>query len=506
MLHRARLTAALLALASAAAAAPLTRSYPTPGSPSSLTWGACPDPLSNVPNVTCASYDVPLDWSHPDGNETIRLGIGRLEATDPANKIGSLFVNPGGPGGQATSLLASIASSPGVVVAPAIRARFDILALDPRGVGLSTPVTCSPDVFNRRVSFFPATPDQLDALVAYNRDVAASCRARSATPRLLDFVDTVSAARDHEAVRRALLGGAKASFLGLSYGTQLFATYAALYPAGVRAMVLDGNLQHALDAPANLLVEAAAYQATLQRFFAWCAAAAACPLRGRDVAAAYQEVLASARRAPIPAPGCDEAAGACRAHQTEEDVRFNVQGLLLRTAAWPSLGQALAEAAAGNATLISRQLPLAAGDAYADSYLYAGTAIACQDWARAPAALAGVRRLAALGGAMTPLNGGACQSWKIQASCIGWPARTANPPAPLTYRGDAPLLMVNSLYDPSTSYAWALGLQSELRNAVLLTRDGAGHTSYTLGGETTELTNRYLLDLTLPEPGTVTTS
>ncbi|KAI1468255.1 alpha/beta hydrolase fold-domain-containing protein [Daldinia caldariorum] len=467
----------------------------------SISWGPCPDSFPS--NITCATYTVPLDWEHPQANETIELGLVRIEARDKSNRIGNLFVNPGGPGGQASSLVASLATAPSAVD-PQILDRFDVIGLDPRGVGLSTPVRCDAAAYNQRVTWFPETQGQFDALVAYNKNLAESCRAE--TGRLIDFVDTVSAARDHEAVRKAL-GGEKANFLGLSYGTQLFGQYAELFPEGVRALVLDGNLQHSQSESSNLLIESAAYEATLKNFFAWCAAAPdddECPLRGQDVRAKYESVVAKARESPIPAPGCDDKT--CRSNVTAEDIRFSVQPYLISPGSWPSLGKAIAAAADDDdATLISQQQPLATGDAYEDSLLFAGTAIACQDWTHASSSLAEVRAKAALGQTFTPLTGGACQSYKIQTSCVGWPAPLSNPPKPVSYDGAAKILMLQSTFDPSTSYAWGLGLHAEIgdRRSVLVTRNGTGHTSYLLGGEAAAAANAYLVNLTLPEPGTI---
>lgn len=477
-----------------------------------LTWGPCPDRFPTAPNVECANYTVPLDWDHPDGDgdgngtETVTLGILRVAATgDPSRRIGNLFINPGGPGGQATAAAVRIAA----VAAPEILERFDIIAVDPRGVGLSTPVLCDVATFNRRVSFFPRTEAEYEDLVAYNAAVGASCRARSG--RLLDFVDTISAARDHEAVRLALGGDEKASFIGLSYGTQLFSQYAELFPDGIRAMVLDGILQHSQAESSNLLIESATYEATLRQFFAWCAGADECALRGGDAQQAFLDVLArAAADGAIPAPECDDGpATGCRSSVTEEDVRFNVQGFLISPSNWPALGQALADARDdANATLISQAQPIAVGDAYEDSYLFGGAAVQCQDWSHGGArgaSLAWVREKETLGAALSPLTRGACQSYRIQTSCIGWPAPLRNPERPVRYAGDATILMVNSVYDPSTGYAWALGLHAELGpdSAVLLTRNGSGHTSWTRGGETAAAEDAYLLNLTLPDAGTV---
>ncbi|KAI2780037.1 alpha/beta hydrolase fold-domain-containing protein [Daldinia loculata] len=465
----------------------------------SISWGPCPD--SFPPNIACATYTVPLDWEHPQGNETIELGLVRIEARDKSNRIGNLFINPGGPGGQATSLVATLSTVPGVVD-PQILDRFDVIGLDPRGVGLSTPVQCDTAAYNKRITWAPKTQDEYDVLVAYNKDLGESCRAK--TGRLIDFVDTISAVRDHEAVRKAL-GGEKANFLGLSYGTQLFSQYAELFPDGIRALVLDGNLQHSQSEASNLLIEGSTYEATLKNFFTWCADASkeVCPLSGQDVRAKFESIIAKATKSPIPAPGCDDKV--CRSNVTEEDIRFNIQPYLISPALWPSLGQAIADADIDNATLISQQQPLVTGDAYEDSSLLAGTAIACQDWTHASSSLSDVQAKATLGATFNPLTGVLCQSYKIQTSCIGWPAALTNPPKPVSYKGDVKILMLQSTFDPSTSYAWGLGLHAEIGSdrSVLLTRNGTGHTSYLSGGATAAAANAYLLNLTLPEPGTV---
>lgn len=494
-----------VALFQGTAASPLPglaepRENPTQSSTGELTWGPCPERFNNTPNVTCANYSVPLDWKNRNTSENTTLGIIRHEARDQSRRIGSLFVNPGGPGGQASGLLASIVQTD--TVSKDILDRFDLIGLDPRGVGLSTNVKCDPDVYNQRVSFFPTTQDEYEDLVAYNKQVGESCR--NLTGPLIDFVDTISAARDHEEVRLAL-GGEKASFVGLSYGTQLFSQYAELFPDGIRAMVLDGLLQHSQSEASNLLIESSTYETGLGEFFAWCDGADDCAIPGVDSQQTYLKVLDKAQQAPIPAPGCDDGPQTgCRSTVTEEDVRFNAQGLLTRVARWPKLAQSLEEALNGNATLLSQVQSLAVGDEYEDSVLFAGTAIQCQDWSHGSDSLAAVQEKAILGAAFSPLTRGACQTYRIQTSCIGWPAPLTNPERPIKYAGDTKILMVNSNYDPSTSYVWAVGMKAELGdNAVFVTRNGSGHTSWLLGGATSAAETEYLLDLTLPADGTV---
>ncbi|KAI0470453.1 TAP-like protein-domain-containing protein [Xylariaceae sp. FL0804] len=502
-LHRA--AGALAAFAALSAASPLGASSvharSSTHSTAGISWGPCPEGYGFSTNLTCATYNAPIDWNNPGGNETVELGMVRLEASDKAKRIGYLFTNPGGPGGKASALVNELAEN-FAQLDPATLDRFDIIGLDPRGVGLSTPVRCDPAIVNERVSFFPTSQGEFKNFVQHSTAFWNSCRRE--TGRLIDFVDTISAAKDHEAVRRAL-GGQKATFLGFSYGTQLFSQYAQLFPQGIRAMVLDGNVQHSQAEPSNLLIESTTYEATLKQFFSWCDSSEDCPLDGENTEAKFISVIATADQTPIPAPGCDGVT--CQSDVTGEDILFTLQGILATVADWPVLGQALLEATNGNATLLSQSKGLATGDPYADGTMTAGFAVACQDWTHAARTLADFQAKAAEGRVFAPLTRGASQTYQIQTLCVGWGAPLTNPPRPATpYRGAAPLLMVNSLYDPETSYAWALGLREELDNAVLVTRNGSGHTSYLLGGETTALMNEYLVNLTLPVAGTVTQS
>ncbi|KAI1330624.1 TAP-like protein-domain-containing protein [Xylariaceae sp. FL0255] len=490
--------AAILGASQLSAAAPFTQdstSYQT------ISWGSCDTkfPSNHFPsNLTCGTIRVPLDWNHPEKSEQISLGLVRLAASDKANRIGPLFINPGGPGGSATSIVTDIVELPNIVD-PEILERFDLIGLDPRGVGVSTPLQCDPATYNKRVKFFPKTQDEFDELVQYNKDFAASCIAKSGS--LIHYLDTISAAKDHEAVRLAL-GGEKASFLGLSYGTQLFSQYAALYPHSFRAIVLDGNVQHSQAEVSNLLAESMTFEATLKQFFAWCDGSDECALRGKDVEAVFTALVDQAAATPIPAPGCD--GSSCRTDVTDEDILLVTQESLSLESAWPGLAEGLLEASTGNATILSQSNQIAVGDAYADSGLYAGTGIACQDWTHASTSLYDVVQKQIIGAAFAPFTRGFTQTYRIQTGCIGWPAAVTNPPAPIKYTGNVPLLLVNSNYDPETSYVWAVGLEAEIgAESVLLTRNGSGHTSYELLGEAAAIENKYLLDLELPAKGTV---
>jgi pimeloyl-ACP methyl ester carboxylesterase len=461
-------------------------------------------PVSLPAALECASILVPLDYADPSGDQ-IAIGFNRLPARDPARRIGSLVINPGGPGGSASELVIGEALG-APIFSDAIRDHFDLIGLDPRGVGISSPVRCDPDIYNQTVSRFPGDQAGFAALVAYNTALGESCLAM--TGPLLGHIDTVSAARDIEAVRLAL-GGEPLNFLGISYGSLLGAQYAALYPEKIRVMALDGALEHSLSEITLFADETAAYERGLDRFFAWCDADPACALHGEDVSALFDRLVARADREPIPAPACASGAASrpCLPSVTGEDIRIGAQELLLFKDAiprlgvpgWNALAEALQAADAGDASSLSR--PIASGPV--DNTLFSGLAIACLDYPTASNDFADLAARERLGRVVAPHVRGAGQSWTILTGCIGWSVPVANPPHALNVQGAPPILIVNSTYDPSTGYPWALGLQAQIAGSVLLTRDGDGHTSALLPGETRDAIDHYLLTGETPPPNTV---
>jgi pimeloyl-ACP methyl ester carboxylesterase len=468
----------------------------SPGSP----WGACPFPDSPA-ELQCASIQVPVDYAHPHG-PTTTITVDRLPATG-AHPVGSLFFDPGGPGGSGTSFVSAEAQGVSFFSAET-RRNFDLIGVDPRGVGLSTPVRCDPALLNRPVRAFPRTEAEFRQLVRRNRELGLSCRKLIGP--LLDHVDTVSAARDLEAFRKRL-GISRINYLGLSYGSQLGATYAALFPSRSRTLALDGALDHSWSLTRLFRNEAAAYEDSFNRFAAWCDRTTDCALHGRDVGRIFDRLVASADHAPIPAPDCVQY-GTCRTTVTGEDIRLNTQTLLLFkrpiqyvTDGWAGLAVALQKAENGDASALSTPFAATMADGTGDG---SAIAIECLDWPTPARSLADLRRLQALGRSVAPRLGGASQSWTIIAGCIGWPAPVVNPPAPIRVRNAPPILITNATHDPSTAYAGALSLQRQLPTSVLVTREGDGHTSYLNPdpNPTRDAIDRYLLTARTPAPGT----
>ena len=470
-----------------------------------LNWTPCPFPGS-PPALECASVPVPLDYAHPDGAITT-VTVDRLKAADPAQRIGSLFFNPGGPGGSGTAIVYAQSLGANLFTARA-RQRFDLIGIDPRGVGLSNAVRCDPALLNRHVSQFPADEAGFRRLVERNRALGASCRRL--TGPLLEHVDTASAARDLDAIRRAL-GEDRINYLGLSYGVQLGTQYAELFPTHIRTMALDAALVHSLPTVSLFADEARAYEDSLNRFFRWCARATSCALHGRRVGHLFDRLVATAGRRPIPAPGC--AASVCRSRVTGEDIRFQAQLKLLfkkptpqvAPDGWNALAIAMKKALAGDATAFSPPLARSPAD---DALNGSAIAIECLDWPDPVRSLSDLKRLQLLGRVVAPRLRGASQSWTVLAGCIGWPAPVVNPPHPTDVAGTPPILIINATHDPSTPYVWAQQLAAELGSAVLLTRAGDGHTSYLAKGpsRTRDAIDRYLITGQTPPPNTVYTT
>jgi pimeloyl-ACP methyl ester carboxylesterase len=192
---------------------------------------------------------------------------------------------------------------------------FDLIGMDPRGIGGSTPIKCDPGIWNERISYFPTKEAEYRAMISHNKRLGESCL--NLTGPLLGLMDTVSVARDMEAVLTALDDG-PLNFLGISYASQLGTQYAELYPDSFRTMTLDGNLDHSQSEVANAVIEASIYELVFTRFAKWCSETSSCPLHGQDVLAEFGKLVAEASANPIPATGCvtGPSAGQCEANIT----------------------------------------------------------------------------------------------------------------------------------------------------------------------------------------------
>ncbi|KAL8682101.1 MAG: hypothetical protein Q9186_001806 [Xanthomendoza sp. 1 TL-2023] len=376
-----------------------------------IRWTNCS--ASDKPGIQCGFISVPLDYKN-DEVGVVELGMVRLSPPRPA-KLGTLFFNPGGPGGVASSYILAATQGP-PYFGQSVLQNYEIIGIDPRGVGMSHPVKCDPRLYNERVSSFPTTEEDFQSLIAHNSALGKSCA--ELTGPLINHLDTKNLARDMELVRQALSTDEKLNFLGQSYGSQIGLTYAELFPGNVKRMALDGIVDHTQDETTSLNDEATAYETTLNQFFAWCNTTANCTLRGQDAAGLYESVVRTAEEHPIPAAGCMDSA--CRADVTAEEMRTNLQSLLIfqnttiGETGWDALAEAIAQAAQGNATLLSS--PLARSE---DDEAYAGLAIGCQDWLHESTSHADLRYKISMASATAPRTQGSSQAYFYQSNCIG---------------------------------------------------------------------------------------
>lgn len=482
------------ATSSPAASARARASAAPPALGAPLRWGSCAGVGSaqHVGGDQCAVLAVPLDRSASAG-PTLGLQLIRRPASSTGSRVGSLLINPGGPGGSTVKEFDDLVGQ----LSPALRARFDIVGFDPRGVDSSDPVRCLDDKGLDRLlasSPDPLTPAGLAELQSQARSFAAACEQHSGDR--LPFVGTVDAAKDIDAIRAAV-GDERLTYLGFSYGTLLGATYASLFPTRVRALALDGAVDPGLGPIQGSEVQARGFQQALESFLA------DCQQRGRrcawapggDLLQRYRELTARIARSPLPT-------GDAARPLTPSLALTGVAAALYNRDSWTYLEQGLASADRGDGRVLlalSDFLNERDRDGHYSSLVPSNTAVSCRDES-APLGtqpyVDSYRRLlqSAPDFATLATSG---------ITCAVWPARPSSPPPPLVVAGAPPLLVVGSTGDPATPFVEAQALTALLPGSVLLTRRGEGHTGYAASDCVRTAVDSYLLDRTLPAAGTV---
>jgi pimeloyl-ACP methyl ester carboxylesterase len=456
-----------------------------------LDWRPCDN------GFQCARLAVPFDYGRP-GWRRFSLPVIKLPASGPSRRVGALVVNPGGPGVSGVQYALSARSQ----FPAALRARFDIVGFDPRGVGGSEPaLRC---MTGPQLDKYFATDDspadaaQLAEVVAESKLFAAQCQQNSAA--LLRYVGTRDAARDMD-VLRAALGEPRLSYLGKSYGTYLGAWYAQLFPGRVRALVLDGAVDPGTPSLQADITQAGGFEVALRSFAAWCLARANCPLgHGGPVAGAVARVQALIERASAAplANRLDDGQVADGALLLE-----GVAAALYSRPAWNDLRIGLANALAGDGTVLVEFANLLLErnpDGSYSNLTAADVAVNCRDWP-SPRSLAAWQAAASAASRAAPLFG-APFVWG-GLPCAYWPV-PAYPQSRIRAPGAPPILVVGTLRDPATPYRWARALAGDLASGVLLGWNGDGHTAYGEGSACVDtIVNNYLFSLSVPRSGTV---
>lgn len=470
-----------------------------------IAWEPCDDDLR------CASVRVPLDYDEPDG-PTIELALAMRPADDRDARVGALFVNPGGPGDSAVDAVPWYAAN----LPQAAREQFDVIGIDPRGVGGSTPLRCEPAgrAVERPEWAFPLTDGQVRGSLRYDRFVRRSC-ATGANP-IIDHMTTADTARDMDLIRQAV-GDEQLTYYGISYGSYLGATYAAMFPDRIRAMVLDGVMDpvgyatgRAHDGPPEPVTSrwgsAEGSWKALTRAFAECdrVGEQRCPLAGESTEK-WLEIVDRLRDGPVELGG---------ERLTYQQVVMTAQGALTGVQHYLPLMEFIDarhdavfggphEGDGGDAAAAYRRLrePRAGGNSGEEHLTPVIEGVICADSANPhhPRAWIGAGER---NDERAPWFG---RMWTWRSSvCANWPGSSQD-----AYRGpfeaetSAPVLLVAHLHDPSSPIGGARKLNTLLPGSRMLTLDGWGHGALGESACVGSRVQEYLVSVTLPAAGTV---
>ncbi|HEX6417173.1 MAG TPA: alpha/beta hydrolase [Acidimicrobiales bacterium] len=438
------------------------------GSGGELDWTDCGGSLE------CAELAVPVDYDDP-GGDTLTLSISRVPAS--GDRVGALFVNPGGPGGTATDFAATL----GFALPAEVTERFDVVGVDPRGLGASA-IDCGGDM-QELYGADPTidSPDDEAELLAVSEEYVEGCEA--AAGGLLPHLGTEDVARDIDAVREAM-GDDQLNYLGFSYGSAIGQVLADLFPDRVRAMVIDGILDLGPTGVETAVDQAAGFETALQAFADDCDADPACPI-APDAIDAIEDLTARVEAEPVPASPRDLGPG---------ELSVGLAMPLYSESLWSDLADSVADALDGDGTGM-----VALADSYiglADFDVY--FAVNCLDfaWPATPEELLAAGAAAA---EESPHFGEAIVNDYVR--CPMWPAE-ADPVPPVSAAGAPPILVISTTNDPATPYESGVRTAGRLESGVLVTYEGDGHTVVASGEPCIDgIVADYLVDLAVPDDG-----
>lgn len=443
----------------------------------SIEWKPCADDDTNV--LQCAQFKVPYDWSDPDVG-TFVLSLVKRPAGMKTARIGSMLVNPGGPG-FGGSYLAESAES---FFSEELLQRFDIIAWDPRGTGESTPAVNCVDDYDPYFAVDP-TPDSeeerqqgIDAAKTF----AAECEKNSG--KILPYISTNATARDMNAIRRAL-GESQITYFGFSYGSELGATWATMFPDTVRAAVLDGASDPDADFIQGGLDQAKGFETEFDKFLARCAANVKCPFyNGGDPAKAFASLIARLDKTPI-------VVSKERAPVNQAIAYTAVTQAMYSSTLWDELEIALANAQKGDGSgllSLNDQYFQRNNDGTYGNELEAFNAISCVD-DPGPKTVEEASANDAKFKAVAPRLYGAFIGGY---GCVFWPAK-ADKRINITGIGAGPIVVVGTTGDAATPLASSRKMAEKLQDGRLVVVTGNRHTGYGANECVVEAVDRYLI-------------
>lgn len=439
----------------------------------------------------CTTVTAPLDWANPDAGEIELAVVRHASAGAP---LGSLLLNPGGPGGSGFDL---VYDSLAFAVGDALIDNYDIIGFDPRGVGSSTAVSClDPAEMDRYLYDIPEGArgsDEWEAeLTEANRGFAEACEANSAG--ILPHITTVNSAHDMDLLR-GVLGDEKLNYLGYSYGTFLGATYAKLHPDRVGRLVLDGAIDPSIPGIDVGTTQAVGFESALRAYMADCLGGSGCPFSGTvdEAMTDLGALLASVDVRPLE-NGDGRMLGA-------DSLMTGIIAALYSQDNWIYLTMALEDALAGDPSMAFVLADFYNGREdghYLDNSTEAFRAYNCVDYpeendpAAEAAAMAKIRELAPT---IAPY-------WEGPSVCEVWPHPPTGTREAIHAPGTDPILVIGTTNDPATPYEWSVALAEQLDAGVLITRVGEGHTGYNKGNLCVDdAVEAFFVDDLVPEDG-----
>jgi pimeloyl-ACP methyl ester carboxylesterase len=471
-------------------------SAPRPGSP--IQWLPCKAAASDQNRIPagaeCGMLSVPVDYSKPDG-DVAQIAMIRFKAT--GQKIGSLVVNPGGPGESGVEAAASMAPT----LPQSVRERFDLVGFDPRGVANSTPAAwCNSDEDNDKLRADPTveyTQEGVDHIEKENKEFVQRCVDKMGKEFLANL-GTANVAKDLEAIRTGL-GDDKLTYLGYSYGTRIGALYAEAYPDKVRAMILDGAVDPNADQIEEEIRQAAAFQKAFDNYAADCASSPDCPL-GTDPSKAV-DVYKSLVDPLVKHPA-----------ETKDPRGLSYSDAIVGTilplyspSLWRHLTQALSEIKDGRGDTMLAMADLYMGrddKGHYNNSTDVRVAVNCMDKPHITDRAKVVDEDRRTREVAPFLSYGEFTGLAPLDTCAFWPVPATGDQHELKVAGLPPILVVSTTNDPATPYQAGVDLAQQL-GGTLLTFDGTQHTVVFQGNTCVDdIAARYLVDVTVPPPNT----
>lgn len=447
-----------------------------------IIWGPClNDPAGES---ECGQLAVPFDYDDPNVG-SFTLFLTRLPATDGANKIGSVLVNPGGPGFGGSS----VAKDAQYYFSSELLDRFDIIGWDPRGTGKSTPAINCIDQYDEYfgIDSTPETPDEKQAIIDASQKLNDECVKRSG--EILPYISTQATARDMDSIRKAL-GEEKITYFGFSYGSELGATWATMFPKTVRAAVLDGASDPNATSLDQGLAQAKGFEKQLDAFLSSCSKRVSCAFHSNgNSATALDELIIEIDKAPIVVE-------ASRTPITQGVMYTALAQAMYSDALWPQLERALADAIDGDGAgllgLYDEYYQRNPGGTYGNE-LEAFLAISCLD-DPGPTSVAAVDEQIPVFIKAAKRFGA---SFAYGYSCALWPVPQVKR-LEITGKGAGPIIVIGTTGDPATPIESSRKAAKALEGGVFLTVTADQHTGYGLNPCVVSTVDRYLIDLTVP--------